>query len=374
MRVDEFSMQKLRESHATIQELHCVNDSREFEDFGIDLQWKIISVNRQSFQVLDLWRAATEAYHLIHGICLGHRETLLAIHVTCSIHHRFLIKEFFTQRIKVPQVECQCREVKGDLSRELRTNWKHNSNAYVCREAVNHEFFLPTKIPQNSIADQQRLQMSELQFDKIPTPSTFSCWKIRFQTQVSSCSDFPSEAMLRIKEVEMIDSLDELKSSRSIKCKDFPNFEMLDARIASALNKVIQNSDFKKKVSLDKQKAQKEGRFLRGRQIAYMIYDCFRVTGAHDTVLDCAGLFSVTLRNDDVQDFDTRWDDILLSMTKIPSDEILESLYKLRIRESDQLKTVSGLYDMEIHQKISKPDYQILKTMVNKSIDQKLKL
>ena len=42
-----------------------------------------------------------------------------------------------------------------------------------------------------------------------------------------------------------------------------------------------------------------------------MIYDYFRVTGANDTVLDYADLFSVTLRNDDVQDFDTRWDNIL---------------------------------------------------------------
>ena len=40
-------------------------------------------------------------------------------------------------------------------------------------------------------------------------------------------------------------------------------------------------------------------------------------------------------------------------MSKIPSDDILESLYKLRIRESDQLKTVLELYEMEIHQKIS---------------------
>ena len=83
-------------------------------------------------------------------------------------------------------------------------------------------------------------------------------------------------------------------------------FEMLDARLASALNKIIQNSHFKKKVSLEEQKAHKEDRFLRGRQIAYMIHDYFRVTGAHDTVLDCADLFSISHRNDDVQDFDTR--------------------------------------------------------------------
>ena len=87
----------------------------------------------------------------------------------------------------------------------------------------------------------------------------------------------------------------------------------------------------------------------RGRQIAYMIFDYFRVTAADDTVLDFADLFSITLRNDDVQEFDTRWCENLLSMTKMPLDDILESLYKLRIRESDQLKTVLELFDMEIH-------------------------
>ena len=105
------------------------------------------------------------------------------------------------------------------------------------------------------------------------------------------------------------------------------------------LNKIIQNSYFKKKVSLEDQKAQQEDRFLRGRQIAYMIHGYFRETGAHDTVFDYADLFSVTLRSDDVQEFDTRWDGLLLSMTRIPPNDILESLYKLRIRGSAQLKT-----------------------------------
>ena len=102
-----------------------------------------------------------------------------------------------------------------------------------------------------------------------------------------------------------------------------------------------------------------------------MIYDYFRVTGAHDTVLDYADsqfLF------DDVQELDTRRDEIQLSMTKIPSDNVLESLYTLRTRGSAQLKTVLELYDMEIHQKISMPNYQTLKTMVKRNIDQKLRL
>ena len=95
----------------------------------------------------------------------------------------------------------------------------------------------------------------------------------------------------------MVDSMDEFKSSRSVAGKNFSNFDMLDAEIVSALNKIIQNSHLKKKVSLEEQKAQKENPLLRGRQIAFMICDYFRVAGAHDTVLDCADLFSVTLRN-----------------------------------------------------------------------------
>ena len=48
-------------------------------------------------------------------------------------------------------------------------------------------------------------------------------------------------------------------------------------------------------------------------------------------------------------------------MAKIPPDDFLECLYNLRIREFDQLKTVLELYDTEIHQKISRLDYQKLK-------------
>ena len=111
-------------------------------------------------------------------------------------------------------------------------------------------------------------------------------------------------------------------------------------------------------------KAQKEDRFFRGRQIAYLIYEYFRVTGANDFVENYADLFTIVLRNDDIQEFDSKWDGMLLSVTKIPHDDILEGLYKLRIRESEKLKTVLELYDLETHQKKLGPDYHRLKTMV----------
>ena len=176
-----------------------------------------------------------------------------------------------------------------------------------------------------------------------------------------------------IKEVEMVDSVDDLKSSSSVRGIRMPDFEVLDARIASAPNRIIHNSHFKRRVSLEEQKAQKQDRFLRGRQIAYLIYEYFRVTGANDSVENYADLFTIAPRNDDIQEFDSKWDGILLSMTKIPLDDILEGLYKLRIRGSEKLKTVLEVYDLEIHQKKIGPDNQRLKTMVKRSIDQDLR-
>ena len=179
--------------------------------------------------------------------------------------------------------------------------------------------------------------------------------------------------MQGIKEVELVDSVDDLRSSSSTRGISVPNFEVLDARIASALNKIIHNSHFKRKISLEEQKAQKEYRFLRGRQIAYLIYDQFRVTGTDDSVENYTDLFTVALRNDDIQEFDSKWDGILLSMTKIPHDAILEGLYKLRIRESEKLKTVLELDDLETHQKKLRPDYHRLKAMVKRSIEQEIR-
>ena len=212
--------------------------------------------------------------------------------------------------------------------------------------AKNSVIFSGGDSSKNYGADQQRLQISDLHFDKFPTPATFACWKIRFKTEVCTCSKFPTEAMQWIKEVELVDSVDELRSSSSTRGISMPNFEVLDARIASALNKIIHNSHFKRRISLEEQKAQKQDRFLRGRQIAYLICDYFRVTGSHDSVENYADLFTTGLRSDDIQEFDSKWDGILLSMTKIPHDDILEGLYKLRIRESEKLKTVLELYDL----------------------------
>ena len=80
-------------------------------------------------------------------------------------------------------------------------------------------------------------------------------------------------------------------------------------------------------------------------------------------------LFEMTI----FRNSNSKWDGILLCMTKIPHDDILEGLYKLRIRESEKFRTVLELYDLETHQKKLGPDYHRLKAMVKISIEQEIR-
>ena len=172
--------------------------------------------------------------------------------------------------------------------------------------------------------------------------------------------------------MEMVDSVDDLMFSSSIRGIQMPNFEVLDARIASALNKIIHNSQFKRRISLEEQKGPEAGPFPSWQTDCLLDLRSFPVTGSHDSVENYTDLFTIVLRNDDIQEFDSKWEGILLPITKIPHDDILEGLYKLRTRESEKLKTVLELYDLETHQKLE-PDYHRLKTMVKRSIEQDIR-
>ena len=155
---------------------------------------------------------------------------------------------------------------------------------------------------------------------------------------------------------------------------NFPDFDVLDAMIASALKKLINTqSTFRKRVNVEEQRAQNSDRFLRGRHIACMIYEYFRATGAVETVQGLTDLVSMTLQNDDVQGFDVRWDHALLSVSEMPSDPILVGLYKSKLQNSAQPRTVMTLYDQELGRNNGTPNNQQLNTAVKLHIGQMMR-
>ena len=96
---------------------------------------------------------------------------------------------------------------------------------------------------------------------------------------------------------------------------------------------------FRKKISVEEQRAQKDNRFLRGRQIPFLFYEYFRPTGSCDEVQGLSRLCSIKLENDHTQDFDLRWEQALFQTSDPPSDKVFEGLYVCKLQDSSQAQT-----------------------------------
>ena len=102
-----------------------------------------------------------------------------------------------------------------------------------------------------------------------------------------------------------------------------------------------------------------------------MIYEYSQVSGTHESFLDFTHLIAVTFRCAVVQGVDTKWDEALLSISIMPQDSVLESQYKVWIRDSEQFNKVLVLYGQDIEQKDVHQSYQRLKKMLKRFLDQK---
>ena len=90
----------------------------------------------------------------------------------------------------------------------------------------------------------------------------------------------------------------------------------------------------------------------------YMIYDHFQETGASDAAQDLSDVFNICLENHDVQDFDTRWDQILSGTAEMHPENVLEGLYQKKLQISEQPQTVLAMYNQELNRDQVIPTYQ----------------
>ena len=150
-----------------------------------------------------------------------------------------------------------------------------------------------------------RFPISEVHLAKFPDSMEFESWKVNFKTEVCAKTANPQITMSWITEVEKAKSIDESSTSQSILGRtDIQDCEMLDVMIASALKKILNSHiQFLKRICVEEQRAPKYDRFLRGRQISYMICEHFHAPRAYESVQGLSDLFTIRLQNDDVQDF-----------------------------------------------------------------------
>ena len=194
---------------------------------------------------------------------------------------------------------------------------------------------------------------SEMPLCKFPDQTEFQSWIVNFQagvcfqsgivnSEVCSKAKNPTLALQWTKEIEAAKSLDDLITPTSITGNDFPNYEE-DLMMATALKRCYdKQTHFRKKISVEEQRAQKDSRFLRGRQIADLIHEYLRPTGSYQ-IQGLWRLFSIKLENDDIQDFDLQ---TLLLTSDPPSDKVLVGLYVSKLQDSSQAQTIMALFSI----------------------------
>ena len=139
--------------------------------------------------------------------------------------------------------------------------------------------------------------------------------------------------------------------------------------MAAALKRCYdKHTHFRKKISVEEQRAQKDLRFLRGRQMAYLVYEYFRPTGSYDETQGLSGLFAIKLENDDIQDFNLRWEQALLLTSDLASDNVS------KLQDSSQTQTIIAQNNQEILRGGGKRNYHNRLRMCAKSyIEQALR-
>ena len=152
--------------------------------------------------------------------------------------------------------------------------------------------------PQNCMVEQPRNQVSEMQFDTFPNLRHFSVGKRGSRPRCVPVQTFPQKLCCGSKKWRWSTPWTILRRSQSIRGYRFPNFEVLDAKIASALKKIITNPTSKRKSVWRSKRPKWKTDFSVGRQIVYMIYEYFLGNGALEAVLDFSDLFSITLHGD----------------------------------------------------------------------------
>ena len=154
-----------------------------------------------------------------------------------------------------------------------------------------------------------------------------------------------------MKEIEVQKDITALSSSIS---STGHNYESLDFKIAAGLWKILKG-DFEKKLQNEERTNQLNdpNYMMTGRQVAYRIFEHFKLPESRKQVLDVNHLFALKIQRDDLRNYDLQWDEILLQIVPEPPENILENIYTNQLEQCVQFKDTMNLYKLQVTQGFS---------------------
>ena len=185
--------------------------------------------------------------------------------------------------------------------------------------------------------DHKAKESDRILVPKFPQPENYRNWRIRVRDAIIAASAKPDLAFQWVEEVFRTDqSVDALKDSGK--------FVTLDAKLMSSLTNICEG-DFARKLDIFKEEQAKSGTPARGRQALLMIHKHFSTSRKHGAVYDIEDLMAVTLVNDDLRGFITRWDAVIAGMTSEPDMMWKQAYFYNAIKTFKPLSHDLAVYD-----------------------------
>ena len=188
--VDEFSIQKLRENHDTIYStahfpLAAIARTDEFCErfwripgYWITSLWKIVSRFQSAWDDSDFTCFAQPRQKIAEWYMESIRSTgkrfwksISYVWFTSRFPQRISFENVQRKREAVP-LNLQPKMLASLTSEDGQNYGTIPMHTFASRPLTTNST-IPVELPQNDVVGQERQQISELQFDKFPTPSSF---------------------------------------------------------------------------------------------------------------------------------------------------------------------------------------------------------
>ena len=194
----------------------------------------------------------------------------------------------------------------------------------------------------------------------LPKMNEFRTCKLNFKQRAVAET---TEAYKWIDEVDTVDDYEDLIDDGA--------YQVISSKIQQGLEKIC-FGELQRVINLDREKLDKQGTWMNGRQVTWLLYQHYRINQTDVAIMDITDVINLKLKGDNVREFMGKWDTTLLHVGKRPDDEQLEVLLPAQLETSMQLKNTLALYENDIMHGRLQRSYDELLKMVRRFLENKL--
>ena len=161
----------------------------------------------------------------------------------------------------------------------------------------------------------------------LPHPSQFRAWRITvLQNLDATANRNDSRVIDWAREVE-----DESKSAEYF-ADSGKTFQSVDRKLGAALSKIATGELGRRITQLQDQAMQNENRMVRGREILRLIFLYFATGKNAEVMFSLNDLQKITLKGDNIENFQNTWEMVLGRLPKNPDKDILQYCYHQQVK------------------------------------------